>query len=240
MDPRSERIARRFEPMIIVATLLVVPVLILEETDVGNAWATVAAVANWVIWLVFLAEVVVMLAVVPNRWRWAREHPLDIAIVVLTPPFAASVIQSLRLLRLLRLVRLLRLASLARTVFSLAGLRYAAFLAVLTLVVGGRAFSALEGVSTKDGVYWAMTTMTTVGYGDVIPGTDAGRILAAVVMLVGIGFAAVLTGAIAERFISPGEEGSEARESETLRRLGELHARLDGIEAQLRELRRER
>jgi voltage-gated potassium channel len=240
VDARSERIARRFQPIIIVATLLVVPVLILEESDVPEPWPTIAAVGNWAIWLVFLAEVVVLLAVVPDRWRWVREHPLDLAIVILTPPFAASVIQSLRLLRLLRLVRLLRLAALLRGVLSLTGLRYAAFAAAVTVVVGGRGFASLEGVPVKDGLYWAMTTMTTVGYGDVVARTDEGRILAAAVMLVGIGFVAVLTGAIAEQFLSTGDAESEARESETLRRLEDVSARLDAIQAELRELRRAR
>jgi len=237
MDARSERIARAFEPIIIVATLLVVPVLILEESRVDPPWTTIATVANWAIWLAFLAEVVVMLTVVPDRRRWAREHPLDIAIVILTPPFAASIIQSLRLLRLLRLVRLLRVAALLRGVLSLAGLRYAAFAAAVTVVVGGRGFASLENVPARDGLYWAITTMTTVGYGDVVARTDEGRILAAVVMLVGIGFVAILTGAIAEQFISSGEEQSEARESETLRRLDDVQARLDAIETALRESR---
>lgn len=126
MDERSERIARRFEAPVIIATLLVVPVLILEGTEVSEPWPTIALVGDWIIWLVFLAEVVVLLAVAPNRRQWIAQHPLDVAIVVLTPPFVSGLVQSIRLLRLLRLVRLMRLAQLARGVFSLAGVRYAA------------------------------------------------------------------------------------------------------------------
>ena len=116
-----ERIEKRLEPVLLVATLLVLPVLILQASKVDEPWRTVAAVGDWVIWLVFLAEVLIMLAVVPNRWEWIRKHPLDLAIVVLTPPFAASLLQSVRALRLLRLLRLIRLAALARSVFSLDG-----------------------------------------------------------------------------------------------------------------------
>jgi hypothetical protein len=76
-------------------------------------------VGDWTIWLAFLAELVVMLAIVPNRRHWLAQHPLDVAIVVLTPPSATALLQSVRLLRLLRLVRLVRLASLGRSVFSL-------------------------------------------------------------------------------------------------------------------------
>src|SRR4051812_33106815 len=146
MDERSEHIARRFEAPVIIATLLVVPVLILEGTDVPEPWPTIALVGDWIIWPVFLAEVVVLLAVTPNRRRWLARHPLDVAIVLFTPPFMSGLVQSIRLLRLLRLVRLLRLAQLARGIFSLAGVRYAALLAVLTAIAGGEAFASIENI----------------------------------------------------------------------------------------------
>jgi hypothetical protein len=95
-----------------------------------------------------------------------------------------------------------RLAKLSRVVFSVSGLKYAALLAVLVALGGGEAFSAIEKASLGEGVYWAVTTMTTVGYGDLSPETDAGKVLAVGVMLCGIGFVAVLTGAVAERFLA--------------------------------------
>jgi voltage-gated potassium channel len=233
VDARSERIAKRFESWLIVATLLVVPVLILQGSDVGEPWRTIAVVGDWIIWLAFLAELVVMLAVVPSRRRWLADHPVDVAIVILTPPFVAGLLQSVRLLRLLRLVRLLRLAGLARNVFSLAGVRYAALLAVLTAVAGAQAFSTAENVPTKDALYWSLTTMTTVGYGDVTPDTDTGRAIAVAVMLVGIGFVAVLTGAIAQRFIAPTEDAVLMGERELADRLDAIAMRLDRLEAQV-------
>lgn len=230
MEARSERIAKRFEPWLIVATLAVVPVLILQASNVGEPWRTIADVGDWLIWLAFLAELVVMLVVVPNRRRWLTDHPVDVAIVVLTPPFAAGLLQSVRLLRLLRLVRLLRLAGLMRSVFSLAGVRYAALLAVLTAVAGAEAFSTAEGVPKNDALYWSLTTMTTVGYGDVTPETDIGRVIAVAVMLVGIGFVAVLTGAIAQRFIAPAEEEATMDRRELRERLDAIATRLDRLE----------
>jgi voltage-gated potassium channel len=235
MDERSERIERRLEPVIIVATLLVVPVLILEGVEVDQPWPTIARVGDWVIWGVFLAEIVIMLAVVPNRRRWLADHPLDVAIVILTPPFVSSTLTSIRLLRLLRLVRLLRVAELARGAFSLAGVRYAALLAVLTAFAGGQAFADVEGTSDGTGLYWAMTTMTTVGYGDVVPHTGAGRVIAVAVMLVGIGFVAVLTGAIAQRFIAPEAEEAQTREEDLQSRLDDVGERLERIETLLSE-----
>ncbi len=103
----------------LIAALLVIPVIAVKQSDVGEPWRTVAGVLNWAIWIAFAVELVVMLAVVPDRWRWLRSHPLEVVIVLLTPPFLPSSLQALRALRVLRLLRLLRLAQLARRTFSL-------------------------------------------------------------------------------------------------------------------------
>lgn len=243
VDERSGRIERRLEPFVVVAALLVIPLIAIEESSLGEPWDSIAVGLNWGTWLVFLLEAVVMLSVVPDRWRWIREHPIDVAVVLLTPPFA-SALAPVRLLRLLRLLRILRLASIARRLFSAEGLQYTAALAALTAVAGGSAFAALEGdPSSLDGIYWAITTMTTVGYGDELPTLASTKVLAIVIMLVGIGFVAVLTGAIAERFLSPDlkveaeevEQELDAASDAIVRELRELRGRLDGLEAAVRQ-----
>lgn len=227
----------------LVAALLVIPVIAIEQSDAGDAWRQIASVANWAIWVAFAVELTVMLIVVRDRWGWVRSHLLEVVVVVLTPPFLPSSFQALRALRLLRLLRLLRVARYARRVFSLDGVRYAAILAALTAVGGGYAYSAIEHgqdppPSVWDGTWWAVSTMTTVGYGDEFPVTTLGRIVAMALMLVGIGFIAILTGAIAERFLTGqieevAEEVEEtaATETELLAELRAIRARLDRLEA---------
>lgn len=81
-------------------------------------------------------------------------------------------------------------------------------------------------MSAWDGVWWAMTTVTTVGYGDIVPQTNGGRVIAIVVMVVGTGFIALLTAAAAERFLR--SEQAERRELEGIgRRLDEVLVRLE-------------
>lgn len=234
LDARSERVAKRFEVPMLIAAVLVVPTIILEESSAGEPLDSVALILNYVIWAAFLFEALVMLWVVPNKRRWLADNPLEVIIVVLTPPFFLSAIQPIRLLRLLRLLRLFRLGPLVRRVFTLQGLKYSALLVVLTVLAAGAAFHQAEGDrSYGEGIYWAAATMTTVG-SDLYPHTTAGRIIAIVVMLVGIGFAALATGAIARIFLDHKVEVREATDPSS----NELLAEFREVATRMRELER--
>lgn len=232
---RSQRIQRRFEWPVVVAALLTIPILVIQESHLGQPWSAIGGVLNWTTWGVFFAEVAVMLAVVPRRGQWLRSHVIDVAVVFLAPPFAPAAWQAGRVFRLVRLLRLVRVFSIRR-LLSLEGMKYAALVAAGTVVVGGAVFASIERVdpgghalTTWDGIWWAVTTVTTVGYGDVVPQTDAGRIVAMAIMLVGIGFVALLTAFIADRFIHEQQE-TEAKEDQILAELREIRAQLDGLE----------
>jgi len=250
MNKRAERWQQRFDVPVLVAALLVIPVIIVEQSDAGEPWRTVAAILNWCIWIVFALELVTMLVVVADRWRWLRTHPLEVIIVVLTPPFLPASLQAARALRLLRVLRVFRLMTVLRKLYTFEGLRYAALLAVMTALGGGAAFAAVERghndavTNTWDGVFWAVTTMTTVGYGDMYPKTDYGRVIAIAVMVIGIGFLSLLIGAAAERFVSRDvaeaeeklESEVEASEAGVLREIEEISERLRRLEAGVRRL----
>jgi voltage-gated potassium channel len=235
VDERAERVERRLETPLLVAALLTIPAVVIEQSAARDPWPTIATVLNWTIWLAFLGELVLMLVVSERPWRWLRSHPLEVAIVILTPPFLPAALQSARVFRLLRLLRLATAAALTRRLLSTEGVRDAAVLAVVTILGGGAAYAAVEkshnghSLSAWDGVWWAMSTVTTVGYGDQYPVTTAGRIIAIVVMLVGIGFIAILTAAAAERFMRARRE--EARELQAVHeRLDEIVTRLDRLD----------
>lgn len=233
-EKRAQKVARRFEIPVLIAALLVVPTIIIEQSSIGDPWSTIAYWMNWLIWIVFLLEVVVMLLVVPSKKKWLLRHPLEVAIVVLSPPFMPASLQSTRMLRLLRLVRLLRVAKLVRDIFSVRGLYLAAFTSLLIVLAGGAAFTIVEknqNLSPWDGMYWAMTTVTTVG-SDINPATDIGRIIALVVLFVGTGFVAMLTAAVAEQFIShkKRDPNKKTADAEVIKRLDDIAERLDRLE----------
>jgi voltage-gated potassium channel len=204
MSEQQARRAAKLELPVLAAVLLTVPVLVLHSLELGGVAGTGVDVANWVLWGVFLVELVVMLALAPDDREWLRRNKLDVAIVVLTPPFLPDALQILWVLRLLRILDVMPVVG---RIFEVNGFRYAVTLAFIAAVGGGLAYAELEdgpeGVANGfDGIYWAITTITTVGYGDVTPNTVAGKLLAEALMLTGpvlIGIVSASVGQLAER-----------------------------------------
>jgi len=75
----------RLQWPMLAAALLVVPAIAIEQSEASAPWNTIALFINWATWLAFLTEALLMLSVVDSRWRWVREHPLEVAIVLVTP-----------------------------------------------------------------------------------------------------------------------------------------------------------
>jgi voltage-gated potassium channel len=158
-----------------------------------------------------------------------------VLVVVTTPAFGAF-LSSLRLLRLARLLRLLRLGALItrlvqreRTVRRATLFRLAALVTLFIVVIAGAAEAQLdhgEFHTTWDGVWWALVTAATVGYGDLAPTSVRGQIVGVCVMLFGIGFLSVLTPTVASHFV----DTEKADEKET------MLAALERIETELAEL----
>ncbi len=231
----SGRVVHRFEWVVLVAALALIPVLVIEADVEAQGWRDLAAIANWVIWSVFVAELAFVVAVAPRKAAALRAHWLDVAIVLLTVPALGSFLSALRLARLARLFRLLRLAVIlgralqAERVSSGAAFRLVGLMTALVVVVAGAAQSLVdEGAfpTIWDGIWWAVATVTTVGYGDLYPRSIQGRILAMLVMLFGIGFLSVLTAAIASRFVRTDTDSEE------------ILAKLTRIESELAEVKR--
>jgi voltage-gated potassium channel len=237
---RAERTERRLRVPLIFAALLAIPTIVMQESDLGESWQSLASVLDWCIWAVFAANLALMLAVVPDRRRWLIQNPLDVLIVVLTPPFLPATMKLARVLPIVRLLWLVAVANRLRNVFSLEGLRYAALIVFTVVVGGGVLFVAVEpgqNLSTWDGLWWAAETVTTVAYGDIYPTTALGRIVATVVMTAGIGFVALLTGALAQRFLY-GEVAAPrppSNEDEMAKKLEDLSLQVTRLQEVLEE-----
>lgn len=238
----ADRARRLFEIPVLVAALLVVPVIFIEERAGSTSWLTVASVANWAIWALFLSEFVVVVLLADSRSGYAAKAWLDLFIIVVSFPLLSTGLAATRLLRLTRLTRVLRLLRLVRlaaivsrggaaagAVFRKRGLAYVIALILLIAVGVGGIFAIVEGSSVADGLWWAIVTVTTVGYGDMYPVTTGGRIAASILMVLGIGLIAVVTASVAAHFV--GEE-EKVNLHEELRR---IDGRLDELERLLRK-----
>jgi voltage-gated potassium channel len=234
------RITHQLEPLMLALALLVIPVVLVEESHAPPGAKDAAAAVNWIIWVGFLAELVFVVAVAPRKFAALRAHWLEVAIVVVTPPFFPRALHSLRLARLVRLLRLARLGLLGgrairaeHALTSRRGFRYLALLTAFLVAIAGGVISIVDSKDIPNvgtGMWWAIVTVTTVGYGDVYPKSVAGRIVGSLLMLVGIGFISLLTATIASSFVA--SDGAEdARIDQLLEAVQRLEARLDQLTA---------
>lgn len=165
----------------------------------------VDADCNLAIWAVFLIDYAVRLMLAGDRRRFVRSNIPDL-IAILPLDF----LRVARLARLARITRLLRAGSVlwrvttdVRGVLASNGLGFVLVVTAVVILAGGSAAAIAEDdlVTFGDGLWWALVTATTVGYGDISPATPQGRAVAAVLMLVGIGTIGMLTGSIATYFL---------------------------------------
>jgi voltage-gated potassium channel len=235
-EERLRRVERATDlPLLILAVamipLLLGPVLI----DLSSSVEQSLLVADWVIWAVFAAVFGMKLAVAPRRLAFVRHNWFEAAMVVLP---------MLRPFRLLRLLRFARLAtalglnvSLLRTLARQRGTQFIVA-ALLAILVAGAVLVLIverdaEGAnihSFGDALWWATTTMTTVGYGDLYPTTPAGRGVAVALMLFGISALSALTATIAAFLVREREEVQLADVLDEIRELRAEIGRLSGTD----------
>jgi len=238
-DPDG-RVSHPFEPLLLALTLLVIPVVVIEESHPGHELKVAAAVANWVIWTGFLAELVGVFIVADRRRGALRAYWLEILVVLGTAPVYPRLLSSARLLRLTRLLRLARLGLLGgmairleRRLTSRQGFRYLALMTAFLVVVAGAVISLVDSSDIPNigtGMWWAVVTVTTVGYGDIVPHTAAGRIVGGMLMFIGIGFISLLTATIASTFVAS-DEDEDTRLDELVETVRRIEKRLDELGA---------
>jgi voltage-gated potassium channel len=187
--------ARRLDAPTVAVVLLVIPALVLHFSEPRGTLGLASATLNWAIYGWFLFEFVYMLRLAPDDREFLRHNKLDLAVLVLTIPLLPGVLQALWVLRLLRLIDMMP-AVLGRFV-NITLLPYAVVLAFIAVFGGGLAFSRFEGVSVFDGIYWANTTINTVGYGDISAQTAGGKVLSMVLQWTGNVILAMLIGGVA-------------------------------------------
>ncbi|CAN5539803.1 potassium channel family protein [soil metagenome] len=231
ISPR-QRIQVILDIAVIIAAVATVPVIIAQQQGASQWWISAL---DWAIWAVFLIEYIVLIAIANDRRRAARSNWTSVAITILSFPLLPELLAFSRLARFARLFRLLRIFRLVlvanrslRAMEHIGKQRELLYLssvaAFLMLVAAGiLAIIEPEHGGFWDALWWAVVTTTTVGYGDIAPATAIGRVIAVLLMFIGIGLVATLAASMASFFVSE-DESSE---------MAEINARLERIEALL-------
>jgi voltage-gated potassium channel len=213
---------RRFDIALLTVVAASVLVVLLESVrPLAAEHARLFLILEWGFTLLFAVEYVARLACVTRPLRYATSFFGLVDLASVLPMFVATfvpgwhVLIDIRILRMLRAFRILKLTEYVREYSSLGEALYASrrkvsvFLSVVAMVVVvlGTVMYVIEGpehgfTSIPVAIYWAITTMTTVGFGDIAPRTTLGRALSSVVMLLGWGILAVPTGIVTAEMTS--------------------------------------
>jgi voltage-gated potassium channel len=230
----NPRLRAALDVAVVLGALATIPLTVLQER---GAKSHALDAMDWAVWGVFAIEFAFILCLAPRVQFRRFSTAADFAVVVLSFPLLPNLLSLVRLARVVRLLRLTRLTAVAvlgvaalKEILGRRGLVYVVAITTLLILVGGGCLSILEPETVKggygDGIWWAIVTASTVGYGDIAPTTFWGRLIAVVLMLVGIGLMSTLAASITSHFV---QQTSSAE-------MKDVAARLDRIERILEKL----
>ena len=210
------RAGRRFDQWLIAIILASIAVVILDSVQtIGARHGALFNALEWCFTIAFTLEYLARLVCVRHPLRYALSFFGLVDLLAVLPTYLALLVPEVhalidvRVLRLLRVFRIFKLTAYLSEYQSLGRALAASrrkimvFLSAVLMIVliMGTVMYVVEGpgngfTSIPTSVYWAITTMTTVGFGDITPKTDLGRMIASVMMLMGWGVLAVPTGIV--------------------------------------------
>ena len=210
-----------FDIALLIAILLSVLVVMLESVkDIKTSYTTLLTTAEWVFTILFTIEYVLRLICVRKAHRYALSFFGIVDLLAILPMYLALVFTggaySLMVIRLLRLLRVFRILKLARYLSEADVLKHAVLVSrakitvflcsiLIVVMIMGSAMYVVENLgenveteytSIPQSVYWAVVTMTTVGYGDMTPQTTLGKMLTVIITLLGYTMIIIPTGII--------------------------------------------
>ncbi len=212
-----------FDVSLLIIILISVALVVLESvpTILANN-ESILKILEWVITIIFTLEYMLRIIIVKKPFRYIFSFYGIIDFLSVIPTYLSLIIIGshslvvIRILRLLRVFRILKLTRYTQAGRVLARAMWASrekisvfiFFVVILVIVVGTIMYIVEGpqhgfTSIPRGIYWAIVTLTTVGYGDISPETPIGQFFASIVMIMGYAIIAVPTGIVTAEIINP-------------------------------------
>jgi voltage-gated potassium channel len=236
----ATKVGRWFEwPMILLAFWIILEWYI--ETQFVEP-VVITTYTDWFIWGFFVFETSVLLCLVKDKKRYLLNNWGSLVIIGAGMPLLWDVFPhagGLRALRLLVLFSLLfNMSSAARKILGRNHLGTTLMVSFIIVVMAGTLMAVIDtNIETPlDGVWWAWVTITTVGYGDIVPGSTAGRVFGSALMLLGIALFSMLTASFSAFFLSQQEEQLSEQELDNQLQLQRLQQQVNSLEGKIDRL----
>ncbi|MFD2567490.1 ion transporter [Pseudotenacibaculum haliotis] len=205
-----------FDVVLLIAILASILFVMLESVQsINDKYGEFLNVAEWVITILFSIEYILRIVSVKKPWNYVFSFYGIIDLLSTIPKYLSLILvgtHNLAALRALRLLRVFRILKLARYISesnrllialrnSRAKVAVFLFFVLILCIILGTVMYMIEGsengfTSIPRSVYWAIVTLTTVGYGDIAPGTPLGQLIASVIMILGYSIIAIPTGIV--------------------------------------------
>ena len=247
--PSQTEAAKRLSPLEIITLIFSIYVLIalLIQSLVPLSPDAVALLdwADLLVCIVFLTDFFVRFKQAPSKlaflkWGWIDFVSSIPAVNVFRVGRVARIIRILRVLRAFRSTKNLVLyLSRERKTTSLAAVTAITLVAIVFAAIAVLQFETSPDSNIKnaeDALWWAFVTVTTVGYGDKFPLSTEGRVVACILMVIGVGLFGTFTGFIASLFVQPELTQDESAHERVLREIRSLDGKISSLEAKLDEL----
>lgn len=212
-----------FDVSLLIVILFSVALVVLESVpSISTRYQSLLKILEWIITFIFTVEYILRIAIVKKPFRYIFSFYGIIDFLSVIPTYLSLIIVGshslvvIRVLRLLRIFRILKLTrytnagrTLARAIWaSREKISVFIFFVVILVIIVGTIMYIVEGpehgfTSIPRGIYWAIVTLTTVGYGDISPETSLGQLFASIVMIMGYAIIAVPTGIVTAEIINP-------------------------------------
>lgn len=240
MDSKSGKMTAWQLIMLVLCVYVLAALFVSEAVKLPEEVQKLLDLIDAIVCFVFLGDFFVHLYIAPSKlgylkWGWIDLISSIPSVPVLRVGRVARIVRILRLLRGVRATKAivqLVYENRARGVFTAAAI-ISFVLVVFSAIVALGSESEAPNANIKtagDALWWAFSTITSVGYGDVYPVTFAGRMAGVVLMTAGVGLFGIFTAYVATKFMEPADAGEEKRLDEVLAELKEIRQKLDEME----------